>query len=63
MARRDEQECAYCAEYLTLEDSIIGRDWKVYCSVECAEAGARITEAEATRWHLSQLPPEEFSRV
>ncbi len=60
MAKHDEHECAYCAVDLVPEVSVTGRDWKVYCSAECAEAGTRLTEAEATRWYLSQLPPEQL---
>jgi hypothetical protein len=60
MARQDEHECAYCAADLMLEASVVGRDWKVYCSPECAEAGARLSESEAVRWYLSQIPPEQL---
>jgi hypothetical protein len=45
MARHTENECAFCAEELDPENSYTGEDWKVYCSRECAEAGALI-EAE-----------------
>lgn len=38
MARRDENECAWCAEIMNLNESIIGRDWRVYCSTACAES-------------------------
>lgn len=60
MARHNESECAYCAHDLLLDDKVIGRDWKVYCSAECAEVGAQLSEAEATRWYLSQIPPEQI---
>jgi len=39
IARRDENECAYCAEEITPEAGVIGQDWKVYCSEACAKAG------------------------
>ena len=39
MARRDEDECAWCAERTDDERRIVGRDWKVYCSPACVRAG------------------------
>ena len=39
MARRNLDECAWCAEQMEDESRMIGRDWKVYCSPECARAG------------------------
>ncbi|HWQ35694.1 MAG TPA: hypothetical protein VNQ79_22810 [Blastocatellia bacterium] len=60
MARHDEHECAYCAADLLFESSVVGRDWKVYCSAECAEAGACLSESEAARWYRSQIPPEQL---
>ena len=51
MARRNENECAYCAEEMT--SSLVGRDWKVYCSTRCAEAGEEISRREAEQ--LRQL--------
>lgn len=38
MARRIENECAYCAEEISPENQIIGPDWKIYCSSACAES-------------------------
>ncbi|HKX27335.1 MAG TPA: lysophospholipid acyltransferase family protein [Blastocatellia bacterium] len=46
MARRIENECAYCAEEIEPEKGFIGRDWKVYCSLRCVEAGESISRAE-----------------
>lgn len=59
MAIREENECAYCVGRIGRDSRFVGRDWKVYCSDECAEHGSRLSEAEAVRWLLSQLPPEE----
>ncbi len=39
MASRIENECAYCAEEVASDECIVGKDWKVYCSRNCAEAG------------------------
>jgi len=47
MARHNEYECAYCAGEITLEAGVIGRDWKVYCSEQCAEAGERLSVSQA----------------
>ncbi len=47
MARRDENECAYCAQELAPAARVIGQDWKVYCSEACAEIGALATNDEA----------------
>ena len=60
MAKHNELECAWCAEDLTPEESVTGRDYKVYCSAECAETGARMSEAEAARWFRSQIPPDQL---
>lgn len=59
MARRDEHECAWCACEIRRDSRFVGRDWKVYCSDDCAERGSRQSEAEALRWFLSQLPVDE----
>ena len=34
MARRDENECAHCAEEMELNARCVGQDWKVYCSTK-----------------------------
>jgi hypothetical protein len=49
MAKRIENECAYCAEYVDLEKRIIGEDWKVYCSRKCADAGESSSRDEMAR--------------
>ncbi len=46
MARRNENECAYCAEEITLNTSHIGQDWKVYCSLACRRAGEQLSAQE-----------------
>lgn len=56
MARRDERECAWCARDLR-DDSVIGKDWKVYCSASCAEAGEEMMDEEARRRCPAPQPP------
>ncbi len=46
MARRVENECAYCAEEVTLNASHIGQDWKVYCCPACLSAGEQLSARE-----------------
>ena len=49
MARDTENECAWCANELRPEPRIIGRDWKVYCSRPCADAGELLAAREDSR--------------
>ncbi len=49
MAKRIENECAFCAEEVRPENEIVGRDRKVYCSAPCAEAGEKLSETEKRR--------------
>jgi len=46
MARRTENECAYCAEEIVGENEMIGKDWKVYCSKVCVEMGETMSARE-----------------
>lgn len=46
MARRVENECAYCGDEMEIELGIIGEDWKLYCSVNCVERGERLSLRE-----------------
>lgn len=46
MARRNENECAYCAVELGLEQAFVGKDWKIYCSANCLELGQRLSIRE-----------------
>lgn len=46
MARRTENECAYCAEEIEREKRVVGKDWKVYCSTACARAGEEMSRGE-----------------
>jgi hypothetical protein len=50
MSRRAMDECAWCAESFTEETMIIGRDWKVYCSLSCLAAGEARSRQEQERW-------------
>jgi hypothetical protein len=46
MAKRIENECAFCAEEIIDGEEVIGKDWKVYCSESCAEAGEKMSLEE-----------------
>jgi len=49
MAKRIENECAFCAEEIKSEPSLIGEDRKVYCSASCAQAGETVSRDEMQR--------------
>ncbi len=46
MAKRIENECAFCAEETGLDKGIIGEDWKLYCSVDCTKRGESLSVRE-----------------
>ena len=46
MAKRIENECAFCAEEIVEGAEIVGKDWKVYCGEQCAETGEKISLEE-----------------
>ena len=46
MAKRIENECAFCAEEIIEGEEVVGNDWKVYCSKRCAELGERMSLEE-----------------
>jgi hypothetical protein len=46
MAKRIENECAFCAEEIIQGEEVVGKDWKVYCSEQCAETGEKISLEE-----------------
>ncbi len=46
MAKRIENECAFCAEEIVADECVVGKDWKVYCSQRCAEAGETISSEQ-----------------
>ncbi|MBO0858509.1 MAG: hypothetical protein J2P21_08595 [Chloracidobacterium sp.] len=46
MAKRIENECAFCAEEINEGEEVLGKDWKVYCSERCAEAGEKMSIEE-----------------
>jgi hypothetical protein len=46
MAKRIENECAFCAEEIIEGEEVVGKDWKVYCSELCAEAGEKMSLEE-----------------
>src|SRR5690242_4606496 len=43
MAKRIENECAFCAEEIIEGEEVVGKDWKVYCSEQCAESGEKMS--------------------
>ena len=45
MARYNDRECAYCGEELGAA-TVVGQDWRVYCSPRCAQAGEELARAE-----------------
>jgi hypothetical protein len=46
MAKRNEDECAFCAEEIKQEQAVVGQDWKLYCSRECAVRGETLSVIE-----------------
>jgi hypothetical protein len=54
MARRIENECAYCAEEFDEHHAFIGNDYKVYCSEQCEELGELLSACEAAQPYLNQ---------
>jgi len=60
MARRTENECAYCAEELEDERQIVGKDWKVYCSTACAEMGETMSAIEWQKLMSVALTKREY---
>lgn len=46
MARRSENECAYCAEEIDFARAFVGKDWKTYCSEPCLRAGEEMSQQE-----------------
>jgi hypothetical protein len=55
MAKRIENECAFCAEEIVEGDEIIGKDWKVYCGKQCAVAGEKMSLEEWRKVMLIEL--------
>lgn len=49
MARRVDNECAWCAEEIDMEKALIGSDRKTYCSPSCLEKGQQIFIQERQR--------------
>lgn len=60
MARRTENECAFCAEAADPDHAVIGADWKVYCSAVCAEQGELISATEQRRLMRSMIPSRDY---
>jgi hypothetical protein len=59
MARRIDNECAYCAEVVEPEKAIIGKDWKIYCSLTCTQAGELISMNEWDRLMRDAIPSRD----
>ncbi|HMV49595.1 MAG TPA: hypothetical protein PLD20_01365 [Blastocatellia bacterium] len=60
MARRNDNECAFCAEEFDLNHGVVGRDWKVYCSANCAAAGEALSIREWRQLMSVALPSREI---
>lgn len=60
MARRSENECAYCAEDIVPGQEFIGKDWKVYCSAACAGMGEIISAREWQHLMRVAVPSREY---
>ncbi len=56
MARRNENECAYCAVELGLEQAFVGKDWKIYCSANCLELGEKLSIREMEQLMKVMVP-------
>lgn len=54
MARRVENECAFCAEEFDEHRAHIGDDYKVYCSEQCKERGEMLSAYEAAQLYVNQ---------
>jgi hypothetical protein len=67
MAKRVENECAYCAEKYAEEKRVVGEDWKQYCSVACASAGESLSRDEMKRLlshaRAYRLPSDRFNQL
>jgi hypothetical protein len=61
MARRIDNECAYCAELAEPEKAIVGKDWKIYCSPSCAQAGELISMEEWDQLMRDVIPSRDNS--
>lgn len=60
MARRVENECAYCGEELEIEIGIIGEDWKLYCSADCLKHGETLSRREMERVMSVAIPSRHY---
>lgn len=60
MARRVENECAYCGEELEVENGLIGKDWKLYCSTECAGRGEKLSLREMEQLMKVAIPSRHY---
>ncbi len=59
MARRIENECAFCAEEFDLDHCVVGNDWKVYCSPTCAAGGEVLSRGEWQQLMIVALPSRD----
>lgn len=59
MARRIENECAFCAEEFELSEGIVGNDWKVYCSTDCVRKGEVLSDREWRQLMSVALPSRD----
>ena len=60
MARRIENECAFCAEEFDPNHGVVGNDWKVYCSADCAAGGEVLSSREWQQLMSVALPSRDY---
>ncbi|MFN0112420.1 MAG: hypothetical protein ACKVZH_26480 [Blastocatellia bacterium] len=63
MARRVENECAYCGEEMELDLGIIGADWKLYCSSDCVYRGEQFSTREMERLMSVAIPSRHYVSI
>ncbi len=67
MSRRVDNECAYCAEAVQIAEDqfngIIGKNWKLYCSRECANQGEVLSLREMERIMSVAIPSRHYTSL
>ncbi len=63
MARRIDNECAYCGEELEIETGLIGKDWKLYCSAECTSGGEKLSLREMEQLMKVAIPSRHYAAL
>lgn len=63
MARREENECAWCAEIIDVEKRLVGCDWRVFCSSACVEAAEARSLQEKNRLQIAHFSTTHAQEV